>query len=83
MPASKVFIVTGASKGIGAAITKYLLAGSHKVVLAARSQELLEQVKTSHPGQVEYVAGDMASSDVSLHTSPEKIQCETKDCSQV
>lgn len=62
--ASKVFIVTGASKGIGAAVAEYLLSKSHKVVLAARSQDLLEEVKKSHPGQVEYVAGDMTSSDV-------------------
>lgn len=64
MASSKVFIVTGASKGIGAAITKRLLEQSHKVVLAARSRELLEAVKTSHPGQVEYVVGDMTDSSV-------------------
>lgn len=60
----KVFIVTGASKGIGAAITQRLLSQSHRVVLAARSQELLEAVKKSHPGQVEYVAGDLTDSGV-------------------
>lgn len=62
----KVFIVTGASKGIGAAVVDYLLKQSHKVVLAARSQELLESVKKSHPDQVDYVAGDMTSPDVIL-----------------
>lgn len=64
MAASKVFIVTGASKGIGAAIVQYLLSQSHKVVLAARSQDLLEKVKAAHPEQVEYVAGDITSADV-------------------
>ncbi|KAM4063732.1 short chain dehydrogenase [Hirsutella rhossiliensis] len=59
---AKVFIVTGASKGIGVAVTRHLLQQSHKVVLAARSQEPLEAIKQSHPGQVEYVAGDMRSS---------------------
>ncbi|OAQ59912.1 NAD(P)-binding domain-containing protein [Pochonia chlamydosporia 170] len=62
--ASKVFIITGASKGLGAAITRYLLSQSHKVVLAARSAEPLEGFKTAHPGQVEYVAGDMTSSEM-------------------
>lgn len=62
--APKTFIVTGASKGIGAAITQRLLSQSHNVVLAARSQELLEAVKQSHPGQVEYVAGDMTDPSV-------------------
>lgn len=64
MAAAKVFIVTGASKGIGAAVANYLLGQSHKVVLAARSGDLLESVKKSHPTQVEYIAGDMTSSDV-------------------
>ncbi|KAK1990499.1 short-chain dehydrogenase [Colletotrichum falcatum] len=57
--ASKVIIVTGASRGIGLAITKHLLKDSHKVVLAARSKDQLEALKTAHPGQVEYVAGDL------------------------
>lgn len=61
---SKVFIVSGASKGIGAAVTRHLLAHKHKVVLTARSRDLLEGVKAAHPGQVEYVAGDMADPTV-------------------
>ncbi len=60
----KTFIITGASKGIGAAITKQLLAQSHNVVLAARSAELLEAVKKSNPKQVEYVAGDLTDTSV-------------------
>lgn len=61
---SKVFIVSGASKGIGAAVTRYLLSQQHKVVLTARSADLLESVKAAHPGQVEYVAGDMTDPTV-------------------
>lgn len=61
---TKVFIVTGASKGIGAAIARHLLGQSHKVVLAARSGDLLEALKKQYPGQVEYVAGDITSPDV-------------------
>ncbi|KAK2770990.1 putative short-chain dehydrogenase [Colletotrichum kahawae] len=57
--ASKVIIVTGASRGIGLAIAQYLLKDSHKVVLAARSKDQLEALKSAHPGQVEYVAGDL------------------------
>lgn len=66
---SKVFIVSGASKGIGAAVTRHLLAQKHKVVLTARSRDLLESVKAAHPGQVEYVAGDMADPAVRLSSS--------------
>ena len=75
---SKVFIVTGASKGLGAAITKQLLNQSHKLVLAARSEELLEAVKRSHPDQVDYVAGDLTDSSVlSIYpsTSPDLEIC--------
>lgn len=67
---SKVFIVSGASKGVGAAIAKYLLGQNHKVVLTARSQDLLEKTKAAHPGQVEYVAGDMADATVCEEICP-------------
>lgn len=60
----KVFIITGASKGIGAAVANRLLSLSHNVVLTARSQDLLEAVKKSHPGRVEYIAGDITESQV-------------------
>lgn len=64
MSTSKVFIVTGASKGIGAAVTRKLISDSHKVVLAARSAKLLEQIKSANPDQIEYVAGDMTDPEV-------------------
>lgn len=63
---TKVFIVTGASKGIGAAIVKRLLSQGHKVVLAARSKAPLEAMKKSYPGQVEFVAGDLTQYDVNI-----------------
>ncbi|KHO01296.1 short-chain dehydrogenase [Metarhizium album ARSEF 1941] len=68
MASAKVFIVTGASKGLGAAITRCLLEQSHKVVATARSADLLEDMKKAYPGQVEYVAGDMTSAEM-----PEKL----------
>ncbi|KAG8415915.1 hypothetical protein J3459_013974 [Metarhizium acridum] len=68
MTSPKVFIVTGASKGIGAAVTRHLLEQSHKVVVTARSAEPLEGIKKAYPGQVEYVAGDMTSAEM-----PEKL----------
>ncbi len=45
--AGKVAIVTGASKGIGRAIAEMLAAENMKLVLAARSQDLLEQLAGS------------------------------------
>lgn len=61
---SKVFIVTGASKGLGAAIVEHLLAQSHKVVVTARSEEPLRKLKDAYPTQVEYLAGDITSAGV-------------------
>ncbi|RCI13353.1 hypothetical protein L249_0791 [Ophiocordyceps polyrhachis-furcata BCC 54312] len=59
--ASKVFIVTGASKGIGLAVARHLLSQSHKVILAARSEEPLRALRQSHPTLVDYVAGDITN----------------------
>ncbi|KAL7948541.1 hypothetical protein V8C42DRAFT_314798 [Trichoderma barbatum] len=61
---SKVFIVTGASKGLGAAIVQQLLAQSHKVVVTARSENQLRTFKDAHPSQVEYLVGDITSSGI-------------------
>ena len=57
--ASKVVIVTGASGGIGLAVAKHLIANSHKVILVARRQGPLEELKAAHPEQVDYVAADL------------------------
>lgn len=66
---SKVVIVTGASRGLGLAIAEYLLKASHKVVLAARSKDQLEALKSSYPQQVEYLAGDLGDLEVSRSLS--------------
>lgn len=41
---SKVVVITGASSGIGAALAKNLGAKGHRLVMAARREELLKQV---------------------------------------
>jgi NADP-dependent 3-hydroxy acid dehydrogenase YdfG len=66
MASPKVIIITGASKGIGAALVLRLLSQSHKLVLTARSRDVLEEVKFARPDQVEFVAGDMTEPGVSL-----------------
>lgn len=61
---SKVIIVTGASRGIGLAVAKYLLNASHKVVLVSRTAKELEAVKAQYPSQVQFLAADLTNMDV-------------------
>lgn len=46
---SKIVLVTGASQGIGRACAEAFLAAGHKVVLAARSRDMLEEVAANAP----------------------------------
>lgn len=61
--ASKVVIVTGASKGIGLAITQELLKNKHRVVLVSRGVGELAKVKERYPEQVEYLGVDLTEPD--------------------
>ncbi|KAJ5551627.1 hypothetical protein N7535_000428 [Penicillium sp. DV-2018c] len=60
--AAKTFIVTGASRGIGLAVSKYLLTApqSHNVIVVARSIEPLQKLKEQYGKQVEVLNGDLA-----------------------
>jgi NADP-dependent 3-hydroxy acid dehydrogenase YdfG len=48
----KVAIVTGASKGLGLAITRRLASGGARVVAAARSEDKLEALAKEHPDKI-------------------------------
>lgn len=61
---SKVIIVTGAGRGIGLAVSQYLLKASHRVVLVSRTESELEVLKKQYPSQVEYIAADLADFEV-------------------
>lgn len=62
--AVKTIIVTGAGRGIGLAVSQYLLQKSHKVVLVARTETELEALKKQYPAQVEYLAADLTKLEV-------------------
>ncbi len=62
--ASKVIIVTGAGRGIGYAVAKWLLQASHKVIVVARTQSELEALQKEYPSQVRYLAADLTNLDV-------------------
>ena len=64
MSTQKVIILTGASRGIGLAIAKYLLKDGHKLLLVARTAEPLEKLKKEHGGAVEVFTGDCRDFEV-------------------
>ena len=61
---SKVVIITGASRGIGLAVTNSLIKASHRVVLVSRSSEQLERLKEQFPSQVKVLVADMTQAEV-------------------
>jgi len=42
MPSAAVVLITGASRGIGAAVARLLLTAGHRVAAVARSREAIE-----------------------------------------
>lgn len=62
MPA---IILTGASRGIGLAIAKILLSKNQKVLGVSRSEGPLKELKEAHPGQFDYICGDITASSTS------------------
>ncbi|MEY9874990.1 NAD(P)-dependent dehydrogenase (short-subunit alcohol dehydrogenase family) [Streptacidiphilus sp. MAP12-33] len=58
---SRICVVTGGSKGIGAAVAADLSTAGHRVVLAARDAEALEHTARSLPGPVLTVPVDLTA----------------------
>lgn len=63
MPDRKVWLVTGASSGLGRAITEAAAAGGDTVVAVARRGGELDELVAAHPGQVHAMALDLTSGD--------------------
>lgn len=62
--AAKVVVVTGASRGLGLAISEQLIQSSHKFVLVSRTESALKELKDQHPSQVAYLAADLTNPEV-------------------
>lgn len=61
---TKNIILTGASRGIGLAIARFLLRSGHRVLCVARTREPLETLQEEFPGQVEVLVGDLQNFEV-------------------
>ncbi len=70
----KVIIVTGASSGIGLASVKFFASQGAKVVMAARSIDKLEQIKTELPSPDDVLC---VKTDVSVETDCKNLIEET------
>lgn len=55
----KLFIVTGASSGLGNGVAKALLNENAKIIAVARNSEKIEALAKEFPGQVEPLTGDV------------------------
>lgn len=56
------YLVTGASSGLGRAVAKTLLENEAQVIITARNEEKLEELKKKFPDQTTIMAGDITDS---------------------
>lgn len=73
---NKTAIVTGASRGIGAAIAKTLAEDGARVILIARNEEALSQLAAQLPHDADYICADMIKED-SVETLANEIARKT------
>ena len=59
---------TDAFSGIGLAVARYLIEASHNVVLLARSDAPLQELKSKYPQQVRVVAADLGDAAIAEQT---------------
>jgi len=59
----QLFIVTGASSGLGHAVTTVLLQNGAKVIAVARREDELKQLTKLNPANVEMICGDVLNDD--------------------
>jgi 3-oxoacyl-[acyl-carrier protein] reductase len=69
---NQLFVVTGATSGIGKAIAKSLLNEGANLIINARKQDKLELFQQEFPSQIEIIPGDIMT-DATLSTLIRKI----------
>ena len=65
----KTAVVTGASRGIGAAIARTLADDGARVIIVARNERRLSALSDSLPGQASFVSADFSQPDSWKHVS--------------
>lgn len=60
---NRLFIVTGASDGLGLAVTENLLKEKARVIAVSRSKRILETLAKQYPDQLEIITGDLFSTE--------------------
>ena len=63
-----IALVTDEFSGIGLAVARYLIEASHNVVLLARSDAPLQELKSKYPQQVRVVAADLGDVAIAEQT---------------
>lgn len=64
----KNVLVTGASSGIGWAIAEHFASNGHRVVAAARRNELVNKLSKTHPNQIHPITLDVKDLDAVIST---------------
>ncbi|POS87235.1 hypothetical protein EPUL_001461, partial [Erysiphe pulchra] len=70
----KNIILTGASRGIGLAIARYLLLSGNRVLCIARTQEPLDILQKEFPGQVAVLKGDLRDFELGAQAVAKTLQ---------
>jgi 3-oxoacyl-[acyl-carrier protein] reductase len=55
----QLFVVTGASSGLGRAVAETLLENGGEIIAVARREDILLELSKQYPGSVAYIAGDI------------------------
>ena len=69
----KTYWITGASSGIGRAITELTVKQGHKVIITSRNREALEEIKASNPEFIRVLPCDLSKAEEAAGLFTEKL----------
>jgi NAD(P)-dependent dehydrogenase (short-subunit alcohol dehydrogenase family) len=68
--ANKLALITGASRGIGYALTEQFLEGGHNVIAVARNVEPLTRLLTKYPDKLQFISADLGTAEGQMAIAP-------------